>query len=65
MAAFAIIAYKILNIFDGIYFWEPDAFKDPVWTKTWGWLTGKMDYSLEVAIEIKHRMITFKVDPIV
>ena len=41
MAAFGVVAYKILSIFEGNFFWRPDIYDDPYFTRTWGWTKGE------------------------
>ena len=41
MAAFGVVAYRILSLFEGDFFWRPDIYDDPDFTRTWGWTKGE------------------------
>ncbi len=39
-AAFGLMAYDVLILFNGAYFWKPDEFDDPDWMEKFGWVKG-------------------------
>ena len=66
MAAFGVVAYKILSIFEGNFFWRPDIYDDPDFTRTWGWTKGekwkeynffKISSSQKMGILDRNRMV--------